>query len=144
MIFTKTLKFLSHNPALNLMDITSKVNGVIKQSKVKDGQVLVFARHTTSAILLQENEPRLHRDLDKFLHKLTPKDHNLYEHTNSPDHIEDKAPNGHSHCANVVLGASEIIPLLGGKLLLGTYQRIFFAELDRARNREVVVQVMGE
>lgn len=144
MIYTKSIKFKSHNPALKLMDITPKVEEIVNKSKIKDGQVLVFARHTTSAIILQENEPRLHRDLDKFLRKLAPGDEKEYEHTNSPDHVEDKAPNGHSHCHNVVLGASEIIPLLERKLLLGQFQRIFFAELDRKRFREVIVQVMGE
>ena len=143
MVFTKSIKLRSHNPALKLMDITPRVEKIVKSSKIKNGQVLVFARHTTAAILLQENEPRLHRDLHKFLQRIAPKD-GEYEHSKAPDHIADGMPNGHSHCHNVVLGASEVVPLSRGRLLLGTYQRLFLAELDRIRNREVVVQVMGQ
>lgn len=144
MIFTKTIKFISHNPALKLMDITPKVERVIKSSEVKNGQVLVFARHTTAAIILQENEPKLHQDLHKFLYRLAPLEKENYEHSKSPDHLEDGMPNGHSHCHHIVLGASEVVPVLDGQLQLGQFQRIFFAELDRSRQREVIIQVSGE
>ncbi len=142
MVVTKQVKFKSHNPALKLMDITPKVEKVVKESKITDGQVLVFARHTTAAIVLQENEPKLHRDLHNLLYKLAPKEED-YRHNSAPDHLADGMPNGHAHCHHVLLGASEIIPLSKGKLLLGRYQRIFLAELDRSREREIVIQIVG-
>lgn len=143
MIYTKTISFKSHNPAVKMMDITSKVEKEVGKSKIKDGQVLVFARHTTAAVILQENEPGIGQDLHNLLHTIAPKDGH-YQHGFSKDHLADKMPNGHSHAQHVLLGSSEIIPLQKGKMLLGTYQKIFLVELDRTRMRDIVVQVSGE
>lgn len=143
MIKTKVLQFISNNPAPKLMDITPKVERVVRSTKLKDGQVLVFSRHTTAAVILQEKEKRLHKDLQQILSEFAPKNRN-YRHSLAPDHIQDKMPNGHSHCQHLMLGSSEIIPLAEGKMLLGTYQKIFLVELDRTRKREIVVQVTGE
>lgn len=125
------------------MDITSKVEKIINTSKIKNGQVLVFARHTTAAVILQEPEPGLHQDLQKLLTTIAPKEAG-YQHSLSSDHLKDQMPNGHSHCQHVLLGSSEVIPLVGGKMLLGTYQKIFLVELDRIRRRDVVIQIIGE
>ena len=56
---------------------------------------------------------------------------------------EDESPNGHAHCQHLLLGASETIPLVEGRLMFGRWQRVFLIELDRARTRDVVVSVMG-
>lgn len=125
------------------IDITSKVNDEVEKSGIKMGQVLVFAQHTTAAIIIQEPEPGIHKDLHKLLHSVAPKDGN-YHHASSPEHIKDQMPNGHSHCQHAILGSSEAVPVQIGKMMLGQYQRIFLVELDRARSRTVVVQIMGE
>ncbi len=143
MIQTSIIVLKSKNPAVKLMDITSKVDKMVAKSKIKDGQVLVFARHTTAAVIIQENEPGIGKDLHNLLHAVAPKDGH-YHHAFSEDHLVDKMPNGHSHAQHVLLGSSEIIPLQKGKMLLGTYQKIFLVELDRTRMREIVVQVTGE
>lgn len=143
MIITKILSFKSKNPAVKLMDVTPQVEQMVEKSRIKEGQVLVFARHTTAAVVLQEDEKGMHQDLHELLHSLAPKDKD-YHHSLSPDHQKDQLPNGHSHVQHVLLGSSEIIPLAKGKMLLGTYQKIFLVELDRTRMRDIVVQVTGE
>lgn len=143
MIYTKILTLKSRNPAVKLMDITSRVTKEVAKSKILDGQVLVFARHTTAAVILQENEPGIGKDLHNLLTGIAPKDSDYY-HAQSPDHKRDQMPNGHSHAQHVLLGSSEIIPLANGKMLLGEYQKIFLVELDRTRMRDIVVQVSGE
>lgn len=143
MIVTKTVTLKSHNPAPKLMDITNKVWRVVKVSKITEGQVLVFSRHTTAAVILQEQEPGLHQDLQEVISKIAPQEAD-YAHSLSTDHLLDKLPNGHSHCQHLLLGSSEVIPISSGKMLLGQYQRIFLVELDRTRMRNIVVQVTGE
>ncbi|QQG43046.1 MAG: YjbQ family protein [Candidatus Daviesbacteria bacterium] len=143
MVFTNVLTIKSKNPAVKMMDITKKVEREVVKSKVTDGQVLVFARHTTAAVILQENEPGIGQDLHNILCGIAPQEGD-WHHDRSSDHLKDKMPNGHSHAQHVFLGSSEIIPLCQGKMLLGTYQKIFLVELDRTRMRDIVVQVTGE
>lgn len=143
MVLTKILTIKSKNPAVKMMDITGRVEREVAKSQVKDGQVLVFARHTTAAVVLQEDEPGINKDLHDLFQTIAPKD-KAYHHTRSLDHQKDGLPNGHSHVQHTLLGSSEIIPLADGKMLLGTYQKIFLVELDRTRMRDIVVQVTGE
>lgn len=144
MIKTNIIVLKSQNPAVKMMDITPRVEKMIEKSGIKDGQVLVFARHTTAAVIIQEPEPGINKDLHNLLHGLAPKDEGHYHHAKSADHKKDKMPNGHSHVQHILLGSSEVVPLQEGKMLLGQYQKIFLVELDRTRMREIVVQVTGE
>lgn len=126
-----------------LIDVTAAVVKVVKRCGVSKGQVLVFAQHTTAAVILQEPESGVMQDFKNFLTEILPKDKH-YHHTAAPDHQKDRMPNGHSHCQHLLLGSSEIIPIENGRLLLGTFQHIFLVELDRARTRTIIVQVIGE
>lgn len=143
MIYTDKIVVKSPNPAPKLLDITKRVERMVVKSKISDGTVLIFSRHTTAAVILQEPEKGLIKDIRRVICDFAPKDHQ-YHHSNSPDHLADGLPNGHSHCQHILLGSSELIPLFDGKMMLGTYQRIFLVELDRTRMREIVVQVTGE
>jgi secondary thiamine-phosphate synthase enzyme len=144
MVATSTITVNSTDEVPELIDITDFVIEKVASTGVNNGQITIFSQHTTAAILIQENEKGIHNDLRKFLCALCPQE-GEYEHTLAPDHLEDKMPNGHSHLQHFILGgASQSIPLYEGKLLLGTYQRIFLVELDRARTRNVIVQVVGE
>lgn len=125
-------------------DITDTVQTFLAESGIIDGMVLVFAQHTTAAIVIQEPEDLLKDDLCCFLDEKAPKEVSKYKHSLAPDHLKDGKPNAHSHCQHLMLGASETIPITGGKMMLGTYQHIFLVELDRARERRVVLQVFGE
>ena len=138
---------------IQFLDITSDVEGVLRASGVRDGIVTVFSRHTTAAICIQEDEPLLLEDLREFLKRTAPPElhyrHNDFRVRTVHMH-EDESPNGHAHCLQLMLGASETIPVADGKLALGTWQRIFVVELDGPRPRhglpgarEVVIQALG-
>ncbi len=132
--------------APQFLDITEEVEKFVAESGVQEGIVFVFSCHTTAAVRINENEPLLLRDLEEFLKRLAPRDlyycHNDFSirtHNMTPD----ECPNAHAHCQHLLLGASEAVPIVGGKLFLGKWQRIFLVELDRPREREVLLQVVG-
>lgn len=130
------------------IDITSDVSDYIKQSGINNGFCLVFSRHTTAAVTIQENEPLLLEDLCDLLERFSPKTaaykHNDFSVRTVHMH-EDECPNGHSHCRHLTLGTSETIPVIDGELALGTWQRIFMVELDEESEnpREIIVQILG-
>ncbi|MDI6655253.1 MAG: secondary thiamine-phosphate synthase enzyme YjbQ [Candidatus Hydrothermarchaeota archaeon] len=119
---------------VQFIDITSEVERVVRESGVKEGAANIFTKHTTTAIIINENEPGLLRDYEKLV-ELVPKGRG-YEH----DRIDD---NAHSHLRSILLGPNKVVPIIEGSLALGTWQRIFLAEFDGPRVREVVVQVIG-
>ena len=127
------------------IDITDRVQKVTEASGLQNGFAVVFCKHTTAAIRINENEPHLIDDMEKMLQEMVPAqndyDHNRYAHAFSTN---GERPNGHSHCQQLLLGASESVPITGGQLVFGQWQRIFLVELDHGRNREVVVQLVGE
>lgn len=128
-------------------DLTDDVARLVRASGVRFGMVLVFARHTTAAIRIQENEPLLLEDLRALIQRIAPRDR-AYRHDDFSIRTVNMNPgepaNGHAHCAHLLLGASECIPIVDGELLLGRWQRIFLIELDGGRQREVVVQIVGD
>ncbi len=131
------------------IDITEQVLEFVRESEILNGIAVVFSRHTTAAITIQENEPLLLKDLARALEQYSPRNGN-YQHndfTVRTVHMhEDECPNGHSHCQHLVLGTSETIPVIDGTLPLGKWQRIFMVELDEkapSKPREVLIQVMG-
>jgi secondary thiamine-phosphate synthase enzyme len=145
------MKFLSQTFAIRtekgpqFIDITDKVQEVTKQAGIQNGFAVVFSKHTTAAIRINENEPALLTDMEQMLEKIAPScqdyAHNRFAHALSTN---GERPNGHSHCQHLLLGASEAIPIAGGQLIFGRWQRIFLVELDHGREREVVVHLVGE
>ena len=136
---------------IEFVDLTAQVEEVVRESGLRDGTVTVFTRHTTAAIRVQEDEPLLLEDLRAFLERLAPREAH-YRHNDfriRTEHMhEDESPNGNSHCLQLLRGTSESIPVAEGKMLLGTWQRLFFVELDGPRPglgpvREVLIQVLG-
>ena len=129
------------------IDITEEVVNFINKTGVRDGLVAICSQHTTAAIKVNENEPLLIKDMEKFLGQLAPPDGN-YDHNDfekrTVNMCDGECANGHSHCQHLLLATSETLPLIDGQLQLGVWQRIFLVELDHARERQVVVQVMGE
>ena len=129
-----------------IVDITSDVAAVVKDSGVKEGVAVIFAPHTTAAIRLNNFEPLLIQDIMKMLYRTAPVDinysHDLFEIRAQLQ--PDERSNGHAHVKSFLLGASESVPVVDGELALGERQSIFFVELDGGRKRRVVVQVLGE
>ena len=118
-------------------DITVVLNEINKEHKMDNGIVNIFTKHSTSAIRVNENEKGLLLDFEKAL-KDVIKEKDNYKH----DFIDNNAA---SHIRAFLLGASETIPIIDGRLDLGTWQSIFFIELDGPRsNRTVDLTFMGE
>ncbi|RLI86839.1 MAG: YjbQ family protein [Archaeoglobales archaeon] len=122
------------NRRVELIDITERVREIVERSDVEDGIVVIYTRHTTTAVIINENERGLMEDVIVTLERLIPTQAG-YIH----DRIDDNAD---SHLRSILLGNSVVIPITNGKLDLGTWQRIIFVELDGPRNRRVVVKVV--
>ena len=133
--------------APEFVDITDRVEESVRESDVRNGFALVYSKHTTAAITIQENEPLLLIDMASLLERMSPRNshyrHNDFAVRTVHMH-ENECPNGHSHCQHLTLGSSETIPVIDGRLAFGDYQRVFMVELDPEKtHREVLVQVMG-
>ncbi len=122
-----------------ILDLTDEVSRVIDHGHILDGTVTVFVVGSTGGITTTEFEPGLvQRDLRVAFEKIAPEDGTyLHEQTWHDD-------NGHSHVRASLLGPSLTIPLVEGRLTLGTWQQIILIDFDtRPRNREIIVQVIG-
>ena len=100
-----------------------------------------LSQHTTAAIVVNEHEPELLKDLDAFLGEVAP-EHHTYAHNAVPCG-PGEGPNGHAHCQALLLNTSATLPIVNGSPMLGRYQRIFLVELDHARPRRVTVALLG-
>ena len=136
--------------APEFIDITEHVMDCIDQSGVQSGFAVVFSKHTTAAIVLQENEPLLLKDLANMLERYAPKNGHYYAHNDfdirTVNMRENEPPNGHAHCQHITLGSSETIPIIDSKPAFGKYQSIFMVELDELTpnpHREIIVQILG-
>ena len=138
---------LKTTKAPEFIDITNQVIECVQKVDIKNGCAIVFSRHTTCAIKLNENEPLLLDDMEKFLERVAPRNAH-YQHNDfsirTVNMTEEECPNGHAHCANLLLSTSETIPIVDGELYIGRWQSIFLIELDHARSREIVVQIIGQ
>ena len=122
----------------DIVDITGEVLEAVEAAGVEEGQALAFVRGSTAAITTMEYEPGGVRDLQAMLERLIPTAGD-YEH-NRLNHDT----NSHAHQRASVVGASEAVPVLGGRLALGTWQQLVLIDFDdRPRERTVVVQVSG-
>lgn len=127
------------------LDITDDVGAVVKRSGIRDGFVQIFSSHTTAAIRINERETLLLADFRRLLDRIAPRDGH-YEHDDLDRRVgigPDEPRNGHAHCQHLMLSSSESVPLINGKLHLGSWQRIFLIELDSSRLRDVFLQVVG-
>ncbi|RLI86180.1 MAG: YjbQ family protein [Candidatus Altiarchaeales archaeon] len=124
---------ISTRKRLEFVDITLQINEFVNDSGIEDGTVLIFTEHTTSGLTINENESGLISDMENILKKLVPEDR--YEH----DRIDNNAD---SHLRSLLLEHSLLLPVSDKKLQLGTWQRIFFVELDGPRSRNISVRVI--
>ena len=134
MTTTINLKTTSHQ---GLYDITSEVINILERSKIQSGILTVFARGATAAIMIQENwDNSVQNDVITLLNKLIP--HGIWEHDRQDN-------NGDSHLKAGIIGPSETIPVVDGKLVLSTWQNIFFCEFDGPREaREIIVKIIED
>lgn len=143
--WTETLR-LRTGAAREFLDVTERVANVVTRSGIGDGWVNLFSKHTTAAVVINENEPLLLKDMAAMLERLSAADatygHNDFRIRTVNMH-DDECANGHAHCQHLLLATSQTVPLADGRLDLGEWQRVFFLELDRSRDRQLVVQVVG-
>ena len=132
--------------APEFIDITDEVQRIVAESGAQFGQVTIFSKHTTAAIKINEHEPLLLGDMCRVLEQAAPRlaeyDHNDFSRR-TVNMEEDECKNGHAHCQHLFLSTSETVPIIDGRLPLGQWQRIFLVELDRARERKVLVNIVG-
>ena len=117
--------------------ITPQVEAIVTKSGVREGMVLVSAMHITAGVYVNDDESGLIEDIDKWLEGLAPFRQNYNHHQTGED-------NGDSHLKALLIHHQVMLPITAGKLDLGTWQRVFYAEFDGQRSKRVIVKVMGE
>lgn len=129
------------------IDLTRRLEAIVAEAGVRVGIVTVQTRHTTTGIVVNEDEPLLLADFEDLLATLAPDD-GRYRHDRTAALTVNlpagERPNGHAHCRALLLPASASLTVAGGRLQLGRWQRVFLVELDGPRDREVSVIVLGE
>lgn len=139
-----TLLKIPTDESIGFYDVTEQIQSFVEAHHVKAGQVLVFSRHTTTALAINEYEERLLTDIKAYLRKLAPPE-DKYLHNDLHLRVvpPDEPENAHSHLMAMTLSTSEVVPIVEGKLALGTYQSVIFIELDGPRTRSLFLQVTG-
>ena len=118
-----------------LIDITSKIAERVKESGVTDGRCMLYVPHTTAAVTINESaDPSVKDDILMVLNQMVPWDANYR-------HMEGNSP---AHVKSTIVGASEMVAIENGSLVLGTWQGIFFCEFDGPRTRKVHVRITAE
>ena len=137
-VITDTIRIESKGEN-HMMDVTEDVQDVVQSNGIRNGLVTIFVAGSTGAVTTIEYESGLLNDFPAMLERVAPKGV-TYEHEEA---WHDG--NGHSHVRASLIGPSLTVPIVDGKLTLGTWQQIVFVELDlRARSRTLVIQVLGE
>jgi secondary thiamine-phosphate synthase enzyme len=121
---------------MEVVDITSRIESVVTQSSIRNGICLVHALHTTTAIAVNENEFNLKEDIIRKIREDFPAGAGW-----AHDRIDN---NTNAHIASTYIGPTRTFPVRGGRIVKGTWQSILLMELDGPRNRQVVVEIMGE
>jgi secondary thiamine-phosphate synthase enzyme len=119
------------------VNLTDKVEAAVRASGCRDGMVLVSAMHITAGVYVNDAEQGLIQDIDEWLETLAPR---------KPDyrHHRTGETNGDSHLKNLLVGHEVILPITDGKLDLGPWQQVYYAEFDGKRPKRVIIKVMGE
>jgi secondary thiamine-phosphate synthase enzyme len=132
-IVNKQVTFNTQGP-VTFIDLTDQVEQAVADSNIRNGLVHVFAPHATGVLILTENDPALLEDIKAFLEALAPANGD-YQHPS----------NAHAHLRSVLLQPDRSLPIIDGKVALGTWQSLMFVETDvYPRRRTVAIQILGE
>ena len=132
---------VSSEERLDLIDLTQKVRELFNGSMVKEGMLYLHSMHTTTAIMINEWQQALLDDLKSFLRDVVD-DKDYFWH-NDPEHSDCVRSNASSHLRSSLLSHNVMVPIEEGKLVLGQWQSIIFAELDGPQKRSVFAQIIG-
>lgn len=119
-----------------LVNITDKVAAFVETSGIREGMVLVSAMHITAGVFVNDHEPGLWEDIWQWLEHLAPAREDYKHHRTGED-------NGDAHLKSLLVHHEVIVPITKGKLDLGTWQQIFYAEFDGQRRKRMVLKAMG-
>lgn len=121
-----------------LINITPEISNCLSESGIKEGLLLCNAMHITASIFINDDEPGLHNDFEKWLEKLAPeKPYSQYQHNGFED-------NADAHLKRTVMGREVVVAITGGKLDFGPWEQIFYGEFDGKRSKRVLVKIIGE
>lgn len=121
------------------INITGEVEKLVKKSGVKEGLCLVNSMHITASVFINDDEPGLHGDFDKWLEKLAP-----HEPISQYKHNLTGEDNADAHLKRQVMGRDVVVAITGGRLDFGPWEQIFYGEFDGRRRKRVLVKIMGE
>ncbi len=119
-----------------LIKITDRINQAVKNSGINEGLCLVSAMHLTASVFIQDDEEGLHQDIWEWLEKLAPFRSDYKHHFTGED-------NGDAHLKNLLTHLQVILPVTKGRLDLGTWQEIFYAEFDGQRPKRIIIKILG-
>jgi len=134
--YTEYLWFNTRNRR-ELVRITDTIKSIVEKSGIKEGFCLVSAMHITAGIIVNDNESGLHKDIWEWLERLAPYREDYHHHWTGED-------NGDAHLKRILVHHQVIIPITKGKLDLGPWEEIFYAEFDGQRRKRVIVKIIGE
>lgn len=120
-----------------LVNITDKVSQALMRANIKEGFALVSAMHITAGVIVNDDEPGFHKDLMKWLEALAPYKLDYEHHRTGED-------NADAHLKNIIVHHQVIVPITNGKLDLGPWQQIFYAEFDGCRRKRIIIKIIGE
>lgn len=120
------------------INITPQIEQCVQESGIKEGLLLCNAMHITSSVFINDDEPGLHKDFEKFLENLAPeKPYNQYYHNTFED-------NADAHLKRTIMGREVVVAITDGKLDFGPWEQIFYGEFDGRRKKRVLVKIIGE
>ncbi len=129
------------NERVELRTITREVAAFVEQTPIRDGIVQISSLHTTAGLLLNEVQDALHADMINLFEQVVPR--GVYYKHNDPLHSDCDRKNADAHLRALVVGHSISIPIIDGRMKLGTWQNILLTEFDGPNNRKIHIQVMG-
>jgi secondary thiamine-phosphate synthase enzyme len=119
------------------INITDKVEEVVSSTGIQEGMVLISAMHITASVYVNDAESGLIQDIDKWLEELAPFNSNYLHHRTGET-------NGDAHLKNLLMHHEVIVPITKGRLDLGPWQQVYYAEFDGQRRKRVIIKAMGE
>ena len=122
---------------IDFINITNKIENIIRESGVKEGLVLINPMHITASVFINDNESGLLHDFQEWLEKLAPKNKDYHHHQTGED-------NGFSHLWRTIMGRATTVAITKGELDFGPWETIFYGEFDGQRNKRILVKVIGE
>jgi secondary thiamine-phosphate synthase enzyme len=134
--YTKYLTFHTEKRR-EYINITDEVAGAVAESAIKEGLALVSAMHITAAVYVNDAEEGLIEDIDEWLERLAPARSDYRHHLTGED-------NGDAHLKNLLIHHQVLLPITHGRLDLGTWQQVYYAEFDGQRRKRLIVKIIGE